>query len=74
MLHLSQLNEGGIYKLDNKTVKLVSVYREELFEARTIIAVILYRGQIDFGYIRYPVRLSGVTDFEELTSLEKELL
>ena len=74
MLHLSQLNEGGIYKLDNKTVRIVSIYREELFEARTIIAVILYSRRIDFGYIRYAVRLSGVTDFEDITLLEKELL
>jgi len=77
MLHVSQLNEGEIYKLDNKTVKLVSIYREELSEAQTISAIVLYDSydsRKDFTSIRSAVRVNGMTDFEELTSLEKELL
>ena len=74
MLHVSQLVEGKIYKLCGKIVKLVSIYREELFEAQTVSAIVLYDCRKDFSNIRSAVRVNGVTDFEELTPLEKELL
>lgn len=75
MLHVSQLVEGGVYKLYNKTVKIVNIYTEELIEAKIISAIILYdRNWQGFISIRSPVSVNGVTDFEELTSLEKELM
>jgi hypothetical protein len=74
MLHVSQLMEGEFYKWNGKTVKLVSIYREEMFDARTIAAVILYESQHGFTSIRSAVRVDGSTCFEELTPLEKELL
>jgi hypothetical protein len=47
---------------------------EELYEAKTISAIVLYDSRKDFTSIRSAIRVNGMTDFEELTSLEKELL
>ena len=74
MLHVSQLIQGGVYKLDGKTVKLVSIYINELFEPPTLTAIIVYDTWFGTTKIRSPVKVNSMTDFEELTPLEKELL
>jgi hypothetical protein len=74
MLHVSQLVEGEIYKLYGKTVKLAIIYAEELAEAQRIAAIVVYDTFQGFTTIRSDVRANGMTDFEELTPLEKELL
>jgi hypothetical protein len=73
MLHISQIVTGRFYKLGGKTVKLVSV---ESDGTSTSYAYIVYnkRDYSGFTGARFPIEVNGMTDFEELTSLEKELL
>jgi len=71
MVHVSQLVDGGIYKLYGKTVKIVGIYWEEVSEFRVNVVYDSWNG---FRGNRSVVRETGETDFEELTSLEKELL
>ena len=70
MLHVSQLVEGRIYRLQNEMVRIVSMYKEPLSENHIVAAVVLYEKR---NGIRSVVRERGYTDFEELTPLEKEL-
>ena len=70
MLHVSQLVQGGVYKLDGKTVELVSIYINEL----SLNAIIICATWFGTTKIHSQVKVSSMTDFEELTSLEKELL
>lgn len=72
MLHVSQIKQDSIYKLNGKIVKITNIFKELL---STNSAIIIYEQKYK-GYkcIRTPIEVDGITDFEELTSLEKELL